>query len=293
MSIEEEVYIKLQRIALERKISTHVVFTLYILEGFLLRLSQSGYKNQLILKGGVLLAAFDARRPTRDIDLAGVSLDNSTENVQAICTEIALQPLNDGITFDKDGITSEVIRDDDEYSGVRVSIQARLAKARIRFHIDVSVGDPITPNPQQVDYQRILGNVDSIQILGYPIEMVLAEKIVTAVQRGVASTRFRDFGDIYILMRLHPIVFISLRKAILTVLEHRGVIESPLHEVLSDYPKLAQEKYGNWRTKNERDELPETLEALLREIYPFTDAVLSGDEDDLGIWNPATGRWGS
>jgi hypothetical protein len=89
------------------------------------------------------------------------------------------------------------------YSGVRVSMTARLATARIPFHIDVNVGDPISPDPQAVELPRILGA--PVLVKGYPMVMVHAEKIVTAISRGTANTRWRDFGDIYTLSGRHPV----------------------------------------------------------------------------------------
>ena len=73
----------------------------------------------------------------------------------------------------------------------------------MRFHVDVSVGDPIWPGPAVVEFSRLLGG--NIRLLGYPIPMVLAEKIVTASQRGITSTRWRDFADLYLLAGQHQL----------------------------------------------------------------------------------------
>ena len=40
-------------------------------------------------------------------------------------------------------------------------------------------------------------------ILAYPIETVLAEKIETILRRSVLNTRLRDFYDIHMLMKTH------------------------------------------------------------------------------------------
>lgn len=114
---------------------------------------------------------------------------------------------------------AEVIREEDEYSGVRVSMDAQLASASLPFHVDVNVGDPIWPAPSTVEVPRRRGG-EPIVLAGYPIHMVHAEKIVTAVQRGVANTRWRDFGDIYTLSRRHPIAASDLREAIDAVAAH-------------------------------------------------------------------------
>jgi hypothetical protein len=153
----------------------------------------------------VLLAAFDSRRPTKDVDLAGVGVANDTAAVlELIQGVLAVEPLvDDGIAFVVDTATAEVIREEDGYSGVRVHVEARLASAKLPFHVDVNVGDPIWPAPTTVAVPRLRGGAP-IEMAGYPLHMVHAEKIVTAVQRGTANTRWRDFDDIWSLLRQHP-----------------------------------------------------------------------------------------
>ena len=66
----------------------------------------------------------------------------------------------------------------------------------MRFHVDVNVGDPVWPVPGPVEVPRLLGG--SVTLLGYPLTMILAEKIVTGVERGTANTRWRDYADVYL-----------------------------------------------------------------------------------------------
>jgi len=66
----------------------------------------------------------------------------------------------------------------------------------LRFHVDVNVGDPVWPVPGPVEVPRLLGG--SVTLLGYPLTMILAEKIVTGVERGTANTRWRDYADVYL-----------------------------------------------------------------------------------------------
>jgi len=96
--------------------------------------------------------------------------------------------LDDGVIFDVDTATAEAIRDEDRYQGVRVSMAARLATARPTFHVDVSVGDPSMPVAANAHLPRVLGG--EIVVRGYPLVMVHAEKIVTAISRGSTSTRW-------------------------------------------------------------------------------------------------------
>ena len=71
-------YLALQREGRRTGRPTDELIQLYALEGFLDRLTKSQYAENFVLKGGVLLAALDARRPTRDIDFAARRLANDT-----------------------------------------------------------------------------------------------------------------------------------------------------------------------------------------------------------------------
>jgi hypothetical protein len=152
----------------------------YVLECFLDRLTTTRFTDTFVLKGGVLLAAFGERRPTRDVDLLAQATDNDPAVILAAITEIAGISVDDGVIFDTSTAATEVIRDEDLYPGVRVSMAARLSTARPGFHVDVSVGDPVFPPPVTTRIPRLLGG--DIALRGYPLAMVHAEKIVTAQQ---------------------------------------------------------------------------------------------------------------
>lgn len=270
---------------------TDELIQLYVLEGFLARVAGSEYAQQLVLKGGVLLAAFGERRLTKDIDFASRDLNSDANHVLAVLRDIAVsQPHDDdGLVFDSASATAEVIRDDDEYSGVRVSMGVELASARTRFHIDVNVGDPVWPAPGQVEVPRLLGG-HPLHLLGYPLVMVHAEKVVTAVQRGTANTRWRDFGDIWTLSGAHPVDGNTLRSSIEQVAAYRGADMSALRDVLDGYPAVAQTKWALWRRKQKLDQLPDRFADLLEDVYAFADPAIAGEVTDM-TWVPSTRAW--
>ena len=185
-----------------------------------------------MLKGGVLLAAFNERRPTRDIDLQTRELGNGNnlETIQAVVAEISQIEINDGVTFDTRNITSVVMRSDDKNNGVRVSLGAGLATAHLHFHVDLSTGDPISPEPQWVQVPRLLGGV--LTVRGYPLAMVHAEKIVTALSRGTANSRWRDFADIYLLSRHHQVDGTEMVTSLRDVASHRSTRLTALGTIL-------------------------------------------------------------
>ena len=227
---------------------------LYILESFLARLAESRFADQLVLKGGVLLAAFGKRRPTRDVDLQSEALDNDADNVRTVICEVANLRLDDGVAFDVDGATAAVIRDEDAYSGVWVTMNAELATARPHFHVGVNVGDPITPAPQELRLPRLLGG--EVVVRGYPLVMVHAEKIVTAVARGTVNTRWRDFADIYLLSRRHPLAGADLADSVRQVARHRQVELVPLARVLDGYGEIGQARWAVWRRRQQYEGPP-------------------------------------
>jgi len=268
---------------------------LYALEGFLLRLANSEYNSKLVLKGGVLLAAYDLRRPTADVDFAGIQISNEVEYVRRLVAVVASTALpaglDDGLIFDLDDIRAETIREDDKYSGVRVRLVARLATAIEPFHVDVNAGDPIWPAPAEISLPRLLDE-EPIRLRGYPLVMVLAEKIVTALQRGQASTRWRDFGDIYLLTRGHMFQANELRQALQAVADYRHVELSSLDDALDGYPEIGQVRWAAWRRKLDlADILPANFGDALGALEVFAEPILTGSVDDSASWDPIRRAW--
>jgi len=108
-----------------------------------------------------------------------------------------------------------------------------LSRATVRLHVDINVGDPIWPEPQQVTLPRLLDGV--LHVRGYPLEMVLAEKVATAIARGTANTRWRDFVDLYALAMRHPVSGATLRESLARVASYRKLALAPLGSVLAGY----------------------------------------------------------
>jgi Nucleotidyl transferase AbiEii toxin, Type IV TA system len=186
-------------------------------------------------------------------------------------------------------VTAQVIRDQDQYSGVRVRLAAGLATAHERFHVDVNVGDPIWPAPSEIELPRLLGQ-PPISLRGYPVEMVLAEKTVTALQLGIASSRWRDFGDVYQLTGQYNLNAQTVREAFEAVAAYRTVELNALAHELGGYTELAQSKWFAWRSRHGlNDRLPETFKEVLDAVTTFADPVLTTTL--TAEWNPTTRAW--
>lgn len=283
-------YLDLQREAKRTGRPTDELIQLYALEGFLDRLTRSEFASNFVLKGGVLLAALDARRPTRDIDLAAHAFKNTKTETLRIVRRIAEISLDDGLRFDSEHAAAESIRETDSYGGVRITLRGKLERAEIRLHVDVNIGDPIWPEPQQIRLPRLLHG--ELLIRGYPLEMVLAEKIITALERGTANTRWRDFLDIYVLVRRHSIDGQTLRASMQRVAQHRDVALVPLGPELAGYAAVAQQRWGAWLRRHHLDRTaPVEFSAILEVVIPFADHAMTEGATG-GSWNPVEGKWG-
>ncbi len=198
----------------------------YMMERFLERISLSEYKNQFILKGGMLVAAMvglDARA-TMDLDATIKGTNVSVEDVEMIISQIISIPLDDGVSFRIKRI-SEIMEEAD-YPGVRVSMETKFDGVITPLKIDISTGDIITPREIKYNFNLMLEN-RTIEVWAYNLETVLAEKLETVISRNVTNTRMRDFYDIYILQKLYGEQLSKdvLRDALVATAKKRETLE--------------------------------------------------------------------
>ena len=192
----------IRNLSKKKSADAQILMRNYMMERFLERISLSEYKNQFILKGGMLVAAMvglDARA-TMDLDATIKGTNVSVEDVEMIISKIISIPLNDGVLFRIKRI-SEIMEEAD-YPGVRVSMETKFDGVITPLKIDISTGDIITPREIKYNFNLMLKN-RTIEVWAYNLETVLAEKLETVISRNVTNTRMRDFYDIYILQKLY------------------------------------------------------------------------------------------
>ena len=190
----------IRNLSKKKSADAQILMRNYMMERFLERISLSEYKNQFILKGGMLVAAMvglDARA-TMDLDATIKGTNVSVEDVEMIISQIISIPLDDGVSFRIKRI-SEIMEEAD-YPGVRVSMETKFDGVITPLKIDISTGDIITPREIKYNFNLMLEN-RTIEVWAYNLETVLAEKLETVISRNVTNTRMRDFYDIYILQK--------------------------------------------------------------------------------------------
>lgn len=168
----------------------------FIMERFLERVSLSQYRKNFILKGGMLVASLvgiDARA-TMDIDTTVKALSLNEDDALRIVNEIIHIQLEDGICFEIVKVNEIMV--DFDYPGIRMILEARLDRLKQRIKIDISTDDVITPAAIRYQYP-LMFEERSIELMTYTTETILAEKVQTILARGIATTRMRDFYDVY------------------------------------------------------------------------------------------------
>ena len=282
-------YLDLQQMARQGGRPTQELLLTYVLERFLFRLSRSAYRDRLILKGGMLLAVLGSRRPTGDIDLLARAIDNDVGAIADVVRTVLSVTVDDGVTFEADAMGTEVIRDAALYSGVRISVPSRIDKARVVLRLDVNVGDPVTPDPVDVEYPALLDQ--PFHLLGYPLATVIAEKLVTMIERGAATTRERDFADVVVLSRRYQIQASELLAAVNATAEHRQVALRPLAPLLGGLGDERQQAWFTFVTGAGLEELvPSTYLDAIYLVAAFFDP-LAGGSVESGHWDPHSGGW--
>ncbi len=267
---------KLKNISKDKNVDFNSVMRFYMYDRFIERLSKSKYKDNFILKGGFYLSKLFGldNRSTMDIDTAIRKTKFTEDNVIKMITEIINMDINDNVKFEIE--KREFIRDEDEYGGLRITINFMLENMKDSFHIDIATGDPIHPGPDDYKYESLIGN-EVYKVWSYNLETVLAEKIETILGKLEISSRMKDYYDIYL---IHKFKFNKINKT-----KFRGAVEKTFKKrnfntdlitslkVVKD-SKILKDKWTSYSRKNsyakniEFDETIKCLEDFIEILIP-------------------------
>ena len=191
---------KIKNISKDKGIPAQQVQQHYLIEQVLKLISTSSYRDSFIVKGGYLIGQMIGldKRTTMDLDVTLKGTEMSRENLIHIFEEI-LCSKTDGFSFSVDKL--EPIRQDDEYGGFSLKLNATFDTLKEVVFIDITTGDKITPREITYSMTSIFTN-ESIKIWTNNLENLLDEKLETIISRGLASTRPRDRYDLFTLYKL-------------------------------------------------------------------------------------------
>lgn len=195
----EQIKGRIKSVAKQNNADARTLMRIYMMERFLERLAQSEYRDNFIIKGGILVTAMIgvAHRSTMDIDTSMKNLNLSAEDALRVVNQVKDIDLDDGVSFEVKDVSN--IMDEMEYPGIRVTMNANVGRLITPLKIDISTGDVITPRAIEFNYDLLLEE-RSISLWSYNLETILAEKLQTVLARGILNTRMRDFYDIRMLL---------------------------------------------------------------------------------------------
>ena len=277
--------------------------TLFVLERFLARVAQSPYRDQLVLKGGILLYLLTGawNRPTEDLDLLVLRIPG--ESLEQVLREILVIDLGDRLDFQADRMTSEEIREDTGYPCRRFSVPFRFgARFAQVMKLDLSFGDPVTPGPRLIEFRPMLEGFQGGLVMGYPIETFIAEKVETLLVRGLATTRAKDLFDLWVIARVgSQLSLTALAEALRATADHRAELPGRADSVLTREASALQASYGLdaaltriWAAYTSSKKLvapphAEVVAEVQAFIRPVVDQCLAPGPD--AVWESAQKRW--
>ena len=288
---------RLLNIARQHHIDFNRVLLIYFQQCFLERLANSGYREQFILKGGLLFYGVEplVARPTKDIDFLGKDILNQPDKIEAVIREILAIELPDGVTFLPQNMRSEIIAERRSYSGVRVFVPAELGQARQNVQIDVGFGDTVIPGPVKFDYPVLLRD-KMIKIYAYSWSSVIAEKMEAIVSFSDLSSRMKDYYDIYYLQERFNFNGAELSRAIMETFIQRDTDISGSDYIFSADFARSEDKQQQWlaflrkNNLNEPDDFFQVINHLKQFLAPVVSTILR-QENFNRMWDFAKKQW--
>ena len=202
MKTAEQIKGAIRNISKEKGVNPNSLLQMCLFEGILEKLSKSKYRENFILKGGLLISSLIGvdMRSTMDMDTTIKGIPVNEETITRIINEILDIEIDLEISYKLIKLTP--IRNADVYEDFSASIECKFGKINARLNIDITTGDVITPREIKYSYSRILEE-GTIPIITYTIETILAEKFETISSRNITTTRARDFYDLYMIYNMY------------------------------------------------------------------------------------------
>lgn len=290
------IYEKLRKSAKQRQKGFEEILLYYGMERFLARLQRSNFKEKFVLKGALLFYVWEENlaRSTRDIDFLG-RLKNDQNFIRQSIIDICKVNLEDGVNFDHSSVVTMKIKEDADYEGIRVKFSGKLWKARIPMQLDIGFGDTVTPPPQKVDFPCLLTK-EKVSLIGYPPEVVIAEKLQAMTALGLINSRMKDFFDIWFLAQNFDFEGKVLATAIEKTFMNRKTTVDKEPQALTLNFARDQEKSALWKAFRRRMQInsgPEEFENVVSSLSAFLNPVLEAivaKEEPPKKWK-AGGLW--
>ncbi len=269
----------------------------FAMERFLYRLSRSIHLDKFVLKGALMLRAWQAplSRPTMDIDMLARQTSNEVEQIEDIVKNICLVAVDpDGLEFDQESIQGEIIVEDADYEeGVRVLFLGKLDTARIKMQVDIGFDDVIVPGPEENELPTIL-DFPPPCLICYSRESSIAEKFEAMVKLDAFNSRMKDFYDIWLLIRQFDFLGELVQEAVTKTLLNRSTVLPVVITAFTDsFIKAKSIQWEAFRRKLNIDSVPVEFSEVVFQIEKFLGPIIDAIRTDGTVnktWT-ASGSW--
>lgn len=265
---------KSKYLASKNNITTNEILQNYMFERILERLSVSKYKNNFILKGGLLLSSIMGidTRTTMDMDTCIKGMNLTDEQLYEVLNEILNIDVNDGVKFEIKN--SKPIREDDDYGGLKYKLLAKFDNLRVNLSIDIATGDLITPREIEYDYKMMFED-RSLKIMTYNIESIIAEKFQTVISRGILNSRMKDYYDLYYLITYEKYSKDNLKEAIIKTFKKRNTDINSIDKIIEEI-KQSEFTKELWIEYTKKHQYVKSLkfEEIIRKINTISEIIL-------------------
>lgn len=237
MKTPEQLKGAIRSMAAKKNLRAQEVLQMFLFERIIDRLAASSFRDNFILKGGLLISSMIGigERTTMDMDTTARGIQMEEDEIVSAVKEIIAMDVGDGISFEFQKI--EPIREDDAYNNFRVHLRAKYGKIDSPMKIDITTGDIITPAAIRYDFPFVFEE-KRVPVMAYTLETVLAEKYETIIRRNIGTTRARDYYDLHTLYRSRKDVVQMevLRAAVIHTAEKRDSVDDIMdwRDILKD-----------------------------------------------------------
>ena len=294
--IAASVLARLKNKAKESGRSYQLCLQLFCQEEFLRRLEKSQYSENLVLKGGLFIYSitdFDSR-VTVDVDFLLRKVPNAPEQLQTVIETIISTPTdNDFVTFEIKDIAPIAVAK--KYTGIGVSLVARIKNTKTPFNIDFGVGDVIVPRQEKRKIPTQLEDFTAPTVNTYSLETTIAEKIDAILSLMEFSSRMKDYYDIYYLANKFDFDGATLTEALRKTFENRGhtFTAEQFEQVMAfDSDDAMQKKWKAFVRKiDTKTDDYGTVLRMIKEFLtePFTAAILN--DKFTKSWSANDNNW--
>lgn len=291
-NIAASVRARLINIAEASKRDYNSILRIYFQGRFLYRLSISDYKPKLILKGALLLMMNDVSkfRPTKDIDFLGRAVSSEMNDCKKIIKEIASIDCSDGVEFVVDKISAEIIKEGEDYEGVRIHLPYKMDTIKGYLSIDIGFGDKIIQGPFEIDFPALL-DFPSPRIFVYSLESAVAEKFEAIVKLNFVTSRMKDFFDLIFIAERNSFNMTFLKEAITTTFQNRGTNLEDRNLIFGKSFMENAQKQVQWSSFVNLNKLTaETnFATVVEKIKMFIEPLFENQQ--YKTWNPKEWKW--